>query len=524
MSNLPFLTPIEYQHCSNVINWLIGLLLVFLLIMAILEHFSIEIWESTSESSNLLGSEVKRPVGIRQKKWNELLQRNVENLIPFFLTKVFLERICFSNSTLTLHDNFHAIIYSVVGLQFLFIFARLIHAFGHVIEFRFLRTAGFFISALVNIALSIFTVVLSFVGGWPSFLVQSGDTFNLAVRIIAILIAIITIKIYFVLFLLHKVKYYDENTLLEIRLENMARNDVEAFVPLCGMFPIWIAVFYFEILSASGIFPQYNFESVFILCFSILIIFVICRLLHTIFYYLAMQPYRTISYYVALICITIFGLAAYGVYINYYRMMKHSPHIPPDLRKIYYVPLAFFTLTIIELIRSFVVSILTIVYRISLEKRFLNIEDKMFVSDDGYGNVNIEEERKPDVISLLPTISEKLQRIHLLDTAFQMLFFYIIYLMSDPLLNEQKIKAIIALGVIFVAFRFLPFISDFAITRTSISSYVKIVGIMISLAALFVLLMWFFIARVIAINNTPTFAPTNAPTDSSTERLRLLIG
>lgn len=472
---------IAYEHTTNVFNLLFGGLTSVLIMMTIIEHY-LET-NNNEEVSGLLDSEPKSEVGEIQvwdvRDWKGLLNRNIENFVPFFLSIIPFE--LYIGSTLLFRHNFNAILISILILKYLYLFSRVIHFIGYKIGVKSVRTTGFALSGITNITLSIMVAVVSFLGKGKS------QTVMVGVRILTVTIVVVVIKIYSVLTSAHKTKYFDEDTLLSIRLEHMSRNDAENFVPLCGFLPIWILAYIYlesDLISQS--------EAKVVTCWSLLILYTVLRICYSISYYNRWQPSRSIIYFVGILVLIAYGLSGYGILIRFMRTVTDSTVT---------FPLACVSLVVVDILRTTAVAFLTGYYRFRREKStILNPEDCIFAYNEQEEIISVSRSNEISVRAEIPS-SLKFLRIHNLDLAFGMLFFYIIFISKITDLTKEKNGVLIAIVTIFVATRFLPLVAEFVKTRYQNQEMFKMVVQLFSLTWLVILLLWSFISMVINITH-----------------------
>lgn len=402
--------PVAYQHTSNVIVFLNSLFLVILILLATWEKYRrfnsyslVAGDEGNAQPRSHEQTGLMDPQGAERldKNWSEVLNRNVENFVPFFLNTVFIYMIAFIGLDPT-NKNFMLTIYSFLAFQYVYLAARVAHAIGYFVPaVKLLRSTGFGLTALINVLLSFMAIVVTFTGDWLPAMQLNGDLLATTCKIVSIVLFVITAKVHIVLFVTYKVKYYDENLLfaarcvlvaiisqfcyycyfhldfsdlilnsfiyfLTFRLEKIARNDVEAFVPLCGFLFLFIVVVYSEIASASPLFPQYNFNPFLVGAFTLLIAFTLFRVAHSIVYYRGIQPFRSIFYVLGLLALNIFGLLCYAIYVDYYSSLQSVDYMTR-------LTLAIASLYMLDIWRTAVVACLTAHNRMMVEKRALNI-------------------------------------------------------------------------------------------------------------------------------------------------------
>jgi len=501
--------PVTFLHIYTVINFGIALWLAILIIMAAVEDFLLETMGNGNEHAGLLSDENHLHSGeVRQekRKWNELLNRNVEFIVPYFITVFFIENVYFKSIEI-IHEqnNFYALIYATLAFQIVFLVGRFCHAIGYLVEIYPLRAFGMAISAIANIGLACLAVSMAFIGYWPESetdpsknWTKFAPSLNLALRALSILILVIVIKIHVLHFVGYYEKYFQRNLPLALRLEHMARNDAESFVPMCGLLAIWKNIFWMirdiSVTNNQDILPYYNFNGFVIACWVILILFVAFRVAYSVFYFRALQPFRTVFYAFGLVALLLWGFLAFGVLVDYTRRFDYENTKSENYNFKFKLMLTFAVLTMLEVLRSVFVSYSTVYFRHRKERQPLNSEDHVLIFNNG-----VIVEKNEDASHELAT-SERLQRIHLSDNAFQLLFFYVINMfMDDPdLYNHPKLIAAIVLASAFVAIRYiLPFTTEF-VARNPI---LKLVATFVAVGILLALLVWFFVEQEIYITN-----------------------
>jgi uncharacterized membrane protein YecN with MAPEG domain len=152
------------MHAENVVNLLNGLLIIAFILLATLEkYFTLPSYVrigSEDERSGLVDKEAPT------KNWSEVLNRNIENFVPYCFSLFFLNSLCFPN--IQKREDFHNIIYAILGLQYVFFISRISHAIGYMKDHSILRSSGFGVTAAVNVAMSFLGVALSFVEKFPT--------------------------------------------------------------------------------------------------------------------------------------------------------------------------------------------------------------------------------------------------------------------------------------------------------------------------------------------------------------------
>jgi hypothetical protein len=225
----PVSLPIGYHHASNVIIFLNGLLIVVLIALSNWDkyrHFNAYSLvagdegnaHGRGEESGLMDHRSQAVSDLPQEKnWSEVLNRNVENFVPFFLTTLFIRQISFAVLSPT-NTQFQLTIYAFLAFQYAYLAARLCHMIGYFnASVKFLRWGGFGVTAVVNALLGVMAIIVTFTGAWTEEQQVNGPFLSIACKAASVIVFVLVIKIHTVLFVTYKVKYYDENLLFAAR-------------------------------------------------------------------------------------------------------------------------------------------------------------------------------------------------------------------------------------------------------------------------------------------------------------------
>jgi len=126
---------------------------------------------------------------------------------------------------------------------------------------------------------------------------------NVGIRIVVI---ILVVKIYAVHISVGRVKHSGGGTENLLKWYNITRNDVETFVPFSGILTTIILSEQIALFLGSP--TAYQGISLFFVC-----LYAIARICFTVFYAIGMQPWRSISFVVALFSMVLLGWMSLGV-------------------------------------------------------------------------------------------------------------------------------------------------------------------------------------------------------------------
>jgi len=123
--------------------------------------------------------------------------------------------------------------------------------------------------------------------------------------VVNVVVLVLVVKIYFVHVSVGRARHAGNTEALP-KWTNITRNDVETFVPLCGVLPVLSVALLVALDSPDPV--GFQGASLFFLC-----LYAVARILFTVFYAIGLQPFRSISFVVGLLSLVLMGWMGTGL-------------------------------------------------------------------------------------------------------------------------------------------------------------------------------------------------------------------
>jgi len=385
----------------------------------------------------------------------ELLKDTVENSTPFFLA---------SWSALTmlsyLEDNAGPYL-AVAILVGIFFVARFLHA----IAFSY-NISGFqsFLTGLSSFVTVILAIIGIFIAG-VSKTEFSTKMVNLTVSVVITILVFKTIGPH----LLLQISSRSGDEAMTTRLGHVIRNDLESFIPLAGILPLWYAST--QLMRAVG--P--NSDSQIAGGIGLVFIFLLSRMSHSLAYVLEMQPYRTLAWTVSFLAVATLGIWGFVITLRF--------NVEESEVKSYWQVSFLSGLILLEAARSWIIAIITG----SIRTRT--------------GNFNVEEDRSlPFGMGKMIGEEAKVEQInsyvefHAKDLSMQLALWFTLHLLAGP--NEiGTVSSIIYTCVVLTLFVVSRYLVMFLVLwrKYGAANFLFVVALL----HLAVLVGWSFAVRMI---------------------------
>jgi len=355
--------------------------------------------------------------------WKEILRNYMEN-VPAFLFVHQMIYYCLSG--FFQRPTFVGVYLAFIVLMALFVFSRFAHAILMKMGNAPIRGVAFCTGALMNILLALFGFVMAVMSMDSGGLVASPSVLITA----AVVVVILVVKLYAVHFYVGRSRH-SGNLAVIPKFLNITRNDVESYVAVAGILPIFL-----NSTAAAKFFL--NYYSLMTAALFWLCLYTASRVSHTIVYALGLQPWRSIMYSTGLLSLLILGWFCTGLFLYIERALEASG------QHVFKAYSAFLVLLVLDIMRTWIVGFGTAVAR-------SKAGDAIAEEDKSLPGFNPDQQD-----SQYAALSQSLQETQTKDNYIQIIWYLIMHAIGMPIaMKDPEADGYIALLFFFFFSRIL---------------------------------------------------------------------